>query len=485
MIAEFPFGPWLPDAIDFRNPGLEDARNVIPSPEGYQPALGPDAPSADVGATVLSAAVFERADGTRVTVCATAGDLHTVIGGTAVDSSLGLSLTAPIAFERFGSSIYATNKTGAWYLDDIESDTAFVAASWTTPFGSVVGRVGDFLMMGDLTDTDASDAPFRIRWSPFNDPQGDWQSDIALQSDAVDMPASYGRVTGIGPGTFGTIFQKNAISRISYTGGTSVFAKVLVDVERGCIAPRSLVTVGDRHYFLSHDGFFYTNGGQSIPISRGRVWRWFLQEAETTYLPDVAGAVDWPNRCIFWNIPGSDGSPAGLICFNWETENWSHIELMFDTIFASGRDGVTLEGVAAIYSNLDTMPVSLDSPEFAARGRSIAVFIGGELSQLSGSPLEATLETGEFQPKPGKRFYTREITPIITNANENTRVKIGYRERSNDTVTYSMESSLGPAGFAPVSADGRYMRASFRIPAGTSWTDAYGFQADGSVSGAT
>lgn len=485
MISEFPFGTWLPDAIDFRNPGLEEALNVIPSPEGYQPALGPDVAAADVGATVLSAAVFERADGTRVTVCATSGDLHTVISGVVSDSSLSLSITEPVAFERFGVSIYASNKTGTWFLDDIETDTVFVAASWTIPFGAVLGRVGDFLIMGDLTDTDASDAPFRIRWSPFNDPQGEWETDIATQSDAIDMPQSYGRVTGIGPGTFGVVFQKNAISRISYTGGTNVFAKVLTDVERGCIAPRSLVTVGDRHYFLSHDGFFYTNGGQSIPISRGRVWKWFLGQAETAFLSSVAGAVDWTNRCVFWTVPGSGGSPVGILCFNWETEGWSHIELAFDAIFASGRDGVTLEALAVTYPDLDAMTISLDSPEFAARGRSVGVFIGGEMFQLSGSPLESVMETGEFQMAPGKRAFVREITPLITNADENTTVKIGSRTRSNETLTYSMEVPLGPTGFAPVSVDGRYLRASFRIPAGTTWTDAYGFQADASVSGAT
>ncbi len=485
MITEFRFGPWLPDAIDFKNPGLEDALNVIPSPEGYQPALGPDTASANVGAAVLSAAMFERADGTRVTVCATAGDLHTVINGTVTDSSLGLSLTDPVAFERYGSSIYATSKSGVWYLDDIEADNTFAAESWTIPHGAVIGRVNDFLFMGDLTDTDSSDAPFRIRWSPFNDPQGEWETSIATQSDAVDMPEGYGPVTGIGPGTYGVIFQKNAISRISYTGGTAVFAKVIVDRERGCIAPRSIVTVGDRHYFLAHDGFFYTDGGPAQPISRGRVWRWFLENSQATYSSAVSGAVNWPDRCILWSIQGDSGAPIGLLCFNWETENWSHIDLTFDAIFASGRDGVSLEDVAATYSNIDTMPVSLDSPEFAARGRSVGVFVGGEMSQLAGSSLGAMFETAEWQPAPGKRSFVREISPLITNASEDTTVKVGGRVRSNDAISFSSDVSLGPAGFAPVNFDARYLRAQFRIPAGTNWTDAYGFQADYSVSGAT
>lgn len=483
MIAEFKFGPWLPDVIDYRNPGLEDAVNVLPSPDGYQPALGIGTSDADVGATVLSAAAFLRSDGTRVNVCATAGDLHTIVNGTITNAGLLLTLGEPVMFTRFGASIYATCKTGTWYLNDIETDVSFIAASWTVPKGAVIGRIGDFLFMGDLTDTDASDAPFRIRWSPFNNPQGNWVTSIADQSDAVDMPSVYGRVTGIGPGTTGIIFQKNAISRISYTGGTNVFAKRDIDLERGCIASRSIVTVGDRHYFLAHDGFAFTDGGPSQSISRGRLWRWFIAEAEAAFLADVEGAVDWTNRCILWTIPGAGRTPKGAICFNWETGNWSRIDIAFDVIFASGNDGISLEAMAVTYPNIDTMPISMDSPEFLARGRSVGVFVSGVLSQIAGAPLESVLITGEFQAAPGKRAFVREVTPLITS--ESTMVMLGGRERTNENVTYSTEAALGPSGFAAVNVDARYIRARFRMPAGTVWYDAYGFQADASVSGAT
>ena len=37
MITEYKFGPWLPEVTDYKNPGLEDAKNMVPSPSGYQP----------------------------------------------------------------------------------------------------------------------------------------------------------------------------------------------------------------------------------------------------------------------------------------------------------------------------------------------------------------------------------------------------------------------------------------------------------------
>lgn len=483
---EYQFGPWLPDVTDFRNPGLEECFNVIPAPGGYQPAVGADTAIADVGATVLSAAMFERADGTRVTVCATAGDLHTVVGGTVVDSTLALTLTDFVAFARYGDAVYATEKNGGtWVLADIDVNTTFVAAANVIPSGRCMFRVDDFLMMGNLTDTDASDAPFRIRWSPYNNPGGDWETSVALQSDAVDMPSEFGPVIGGAGWSFGLILQRYGISRIDYRGGASVFAKEVVDKERGCVSSASVVTVGDRVYFLSDDGFFYSDGGPAQPISRGRVWVWFTQNVGQSFFEKVQGAVDWPNRCVVWSIPDEDGASSGLLYFNWETGWWSLVDVRPDCVFSSGRDGLTLEQVSAIYPDLDAMPVSLDSPAFKSRGRSVAAFIAGELVQLSGDTLAAHFATGEFQIEPGKRAFVSEVTPILTNAAETTTVQLTGRTRQTDTLVSTADVATGPIGFAPFNFDGRYFRVVVNVPAMTDWRDAYGFQMEAQVSGAT
>jgi hypothetical protein len=485
VIEEFRFGPWLPDAVDHRNPGLEVCTNAIPGPSGYKPMRGPAAAGFDVGAPVLSAAQYSRGDGTRIIVCATAGDLHVVAGTTINDSGLSLALTEPVVFERFGSSVYASNKAGVWYLDDIDTDVAFVAAAWTVPAGRTMARIADFMFMGDLTDTDASDAPFRVRWSPFNNPQGEWETDIATQSDAVDMPPSFGRVMAIGGGTSGLIFQRTGISRIFYTGGASVFSKELIDQERGCAATFSLVKVGESFYFLSDDGFFVTEGTSARPISRGRVWEWFLANSDQAYLGNVQGAVDLNNRCVVWTLMASDGAFNGLIFYNWETEWWGYATLPVDCALASTRAGLSLEDVAALYSNLDTMPISLDSPEFAARGRSFAVFIDGEYQELSAAPLAMSMETGEFQPQPGRRAFVRAVTPLILNEDETTLVTLGGRNRQNTIYTTQADVALGPTGYAPFNFDARYFRVAISVPEGDEWDDAYGFQVDFDVSGET
>jgi len=480
-----PFGPWLPDVTDHKNPGLEVCRNALPGPGGYRAAPSASTASASTpgNARVLSAASFLRTNSQRMTVCATAGDLHVIIGSTVTNSGLTLSLTEPVSFSRFGAAIYATNKSGAWKLDNIETDDTFAAASNTIPFGRAMARISDFLFMGNLTDIDTSDRPLRIRWSPFNNPGGEWETDIGTQSDAVDMPADLGPVMGITGGNTGIIFQRNGLSRIVYTGGASVFAKQEVDRERGLVSSLSLAQVGDRVFYLSDDGFFVTDGGPGESISRGRIWEWWLANAAGAHFDKVQAAVDWPNRCVFWTVPGDTGQTVALLCHNWETGNWSVLDMAPEYIFASGRDGVTLEQVSAIYPDLDAMPISLDSPEFLARGRSLAGFFGGDLCQITGDSLPAQFETGEFQPAPGRRAFVREVTPIITDDAASARVTLRGRDDQRSILRAQADVALGSMGFAPMAFDARYFRVAVSLPAGAVWTDAFGFQMDMEVSG--
>jgi hypothetical protein len=483
-VIEFRFGPWLPDATDYKNPGLEVCKNALPSPGGYQPALGPSSALADVGAPVLSARSFERKDATRIVVCATAGDLHVIIGGVVTNSGLALTLTAAPVFEQFGASIWATEKNGGtWVLANVESGSTFVAVTNIMPSAKALWRVGDFLFAGNLIDTDTSDQPYRIRWSPYNNPGGDWETDIGTQSDAVDMPFEYGPVMGGSGWGFAVILQRTGISRIVYTGGTSVFNKEVVDRQRGCSSSASIVAVGDRVFFLADDGFFYTDGGPSQPISRGRVWRWFLENVGQTYLENVKGAVDWPNRCVVWTLPNEDGVIFGRLYFNWETEQWSYVDGIVDCLFASGKEGLTLEQVAALYPDLDDMTLSLDSPLFRASGRLLAAFINGEQVTLTGDTLEFEAEVGEMQVVPGQRCYVTEVMPLITNPDSTTRVELRGRTTQNEDYAQSSEESTGPLGFAPFNFDARYYRVRFVVPAGTLWRDAYGFQIEAGASG--
>lgn len=509
MIAEFQFGEWLPDRVDYNNPGLEICRNVIPSPRGYQPAKSAVSEGTTVSGALVGASGFERADGTPVIVAATVSDLYVIVSGTSFASSLSLSLTTAdqVSFAQFNSKIYATTKNGdMWVLDNIESDTTFASATGSPPSANAIGRISDFLVVGDLNDIDSSDAPYRIRWSQFNNPDGTWGTDIATQTGAVDLDAQQGPVTAISGGSFGMVFQKNGISRLTYTGGGAVFDLELYEKNRGCVAPKSVVRVGDVAYFLSTDGFFATDGTSVQSISQGKTWEWFVQNIDQTNLKRVIGATHWESRCVVWLVPTSD-TTFQQMWWNWETGSWSTVDEGLTYIVETGLSGLSLEEVSAIYPNLDTMGPSLDSSEFLASGRALGGFVEGvspgaysdgysdgyakggsgvsSFVSLTGSSLEAELGGGSLQFKKGRRTYVRSVTPLIEIEDAAITVALECRDKMTQSSSASTSAIVGNLGFSPFSHDARYFRCGFTIPAGAAWSDAYGYQIDYSVGGRT
>ena len=88
----------------------------------------------------------------------------------------------------------------------------------------------------------SSDQFFRVRWSAFNNPQATWGTDIATQMGYVDMPSRFGVVTGLSGGEIGLILQKYAVHAFDYVGGRSAFNARIIDEERGCVSPASIVS---------------------------------------------------------------------------------------------------------------------------------------------------------------------------------------------------------------------------------------------------
>ena len=480
MSDELLFGEWLPDVRDYKNPGLLTCRNAIPTSNGYQPVLEPVETGATIPGTVLQARGFTREDGSPVACVATTADLYLVVSGTVTASSLSLALSddAFVVFERFGDAIYATSKEGGtWVLPDIETSTTFSVAPGTPPQANAMGRIGDFLIMGDLEDIDASNAPYRIRWSQFNNPGGSWGTDIATQSGATPLDPEYGPITAISGGRSGLIFQRKAISRLTYTGGGTVFDLSLYETNNGCIAPNSVVQIGGNVYYLSSDGFTVTDGSNVSTISRGKVWDFFLDRVIKAYLKFVKGVADYKNRCIVWSFPDfRDRFATSQLWYNWETSQWSYVQISTQAMLESAKDGVTGEQFAVLYPNPDAVPqVSPDSPEFAAQDRDVAFIISNKLTRLTGDALEAEFETGDYQPSPGRRSFIREVHPLAVSDINNFRLKVGTRDRTSRSWEF-FSKKAGPLGYAPFNVDGWNFRLNLTIPRGEVWSDAIGLQ---------
>ena len=491
MIQDFPFGEWLPDQPEYQNPGILTAENVWAGGAGYQPIPAPRAKTQSVTGTVRGAERYDLPDGTPLIVVGTTTDLFVIRGSVVWPSGLALGLGADDwwTFAPFGRSVYAMCRThGLFKLPSILTGTAFVAGTGSPPKASSIDAVGDFLMAGNLIESGGADEPYRVRWSSFNNPDAAWDNDIARQSGAVDMPSRFGPVSRVVGGAFNLIFQESGISRIWYTGGPTTFAKELIEDDRGCAAPKSIVRVGGAAYFLAHDGFCRTSGAGSENLSSGRVWDWFKDRSNAAQIRSVQGAVNWRTRSIIWSFAssGSDALNAQLI-YNLSTQRWTSATIQADMLVGGAQIPIDIDTTDASVvgdDDLDVLGPSFDSPEYESQGRILSCLIGGVLHEFSGPNMQATFETGDMQPVSGRRSFIRHAMPLVDTVSPSVVCAIAGRDRQGDPVSYSLPSRQGEHYFCPLVSDARFHRLRMRIPAGEVWTKAQGMQVDYEVSGA-
>lgn len=482
-VAEIPFGEWMPDAPDFKNPGCVVADNVIPSTGGYDPFLAPVGQGETVTGSVVGAAQFY--DNSSASLLVGGTDNRLFIRRASITETTGLtSIGSGEAwdFARFNDFVFATAVNNApQYLTDIDTDNTWSAAPGSPPNAKRCAKVANFLMLGNVAG-----APSRIHWSALNNPTGDWTADRLSQAGFVDLSPEYGAVQRIVGGRYATVFQEQGIQRLSYVGAPKVWQDSVISSSRGTTAPFSVVTIGYLSYYLSQDGFRVTNGSADEPIGTQRVNKWFFDTVSQARIGETHGAVDWQNESIVWAFKTQDGNYDRLIIYSWAQNRWSTGTVSIGWLVNDTKDAVTLEDLDTLYGNLDTMPLSLDAVEFKSGLARLAGFVNGdttaEYSTFTGSALEATWETGEAQPQPGRRVFVDEVYPKIDtdSANELVRLKMRDNQRAQ---TISAQKEVGWGGFAPVRGEGQTISVEVVKPAGTNWTDAVGIEANYMIAG--
>ena len=386
-------------------------------------------------------------------------------------------------FTQFGSLAIAVNGVDAPQKFDLAAGTNFADLGGSPPVGTYIATVREFVVMGKIGST-----PQRVQWSPFNNAEGTWGSVPSTQADYQDLPDG-ANVTGVVGGEYGLIFSESAIRRMTYEGSPTVFRFDKIGGEVGCSVPNSIATIGDVTFFLHKSGFYSISGGQQLkPIGFGRVDRTFWGEFDEANMHRCSAAID-PVRGLYvlsYPASGSGGTPNRMLVYNFRADRWSRVETSVEMIFSGISIGaVTLEGLDAYSTNIDTLPYSLDSSFWA--GASSLLLYGFDTSHKSGSfsgaALEATVETGEFNPGSGRRAYVRALRPLVDGGTP--YIALGSRETQQAAVAYQGEVGLTGAGLAPVRASGRYFRVKMRIAAGDTWTHIQGIDdLDVRVSGA-
>lgn len=447
-----PFAEWTPDEPNALRSNLVVAENVIPAEKAYRPwpTFCADERTA-VGA--LDAFTAFAANGQHRIIVGFPDRLEDWQG-----ANLGSGYSATEwSFDQWGTETLATNTTDG--LQVAEIDGTFATAT-EAPKARYVAQMGEFVILAGTEDN-----PYRYFNSGINDRTswafdpvtGDTPFDPLTQADVADMPREYGAITGITGGDYATIFQERGISRVVYTGGQSIFRVDTFEEEKGCIAPKSIVTYGHRDYFISQDGPNIWNGQSAVPVANGKYRRWFMHNFDHADAVDVRGVLDRRNNCVIWYW-----KDCGLL-YSFEENRATFI-----------RFKATMDVI--INAPANQWCGDAEAYEWGDVNEALFGLADGAYGAFVGPNSEATIETGGFEISPQSRAFLTELWPIVDSAG-GIYGSIGSRDqRLGDCLELSKEAMQTPSGMIPVRASGRAYRVRLRIPEGVCWRHAQGVE---------
>lgn len=468
------FGEWTPDLPDIDNPGALTATNVYPAQGFYRPFKDFVPYSTSLSGTCIGGATVYGLDGSAHLFAGDGTGIYKLSAGSNAFARVASGLTATdyVSFTQFGDRVIYANGNSALLKFDLASDTSFSAIA-TAPVASYVGVVGDFLVAVKIASN-----PQRVEW-PGIDSTGPWGTNAATLADDQDVVGTHGEATGFVGGDYGLVFFKRAIGRMDFVGAPLAFQFRIVERQRGTRCPGSIAAIGQMVFFLAEDGFYMWNGSQAVPIGEGKIDRTFLDDFDQTYESRVKAGIDPINKMYVCAYPGTGsvtGSPNRMMVYHWPTGRWSRVEMSLEGLLPTvGGFGITLDGLDAIYSSIDAIPLSLDSPAFQAGGTVFGGFnTGHRFGFFNGANLAATLETKEGQVFEGHRAFVNSTRAVIDGGNP--MIAIGHRQRQTDSVTYATAVGQNAIGEHPQRVNNRYLRGKMTTDAGSVWSKAVGVE---------
>ena len=106
------------------------------------------------------------------------------------------------------------------------------------------------------------------------------------------------------------------------------------------------------------------------------------------------------------------GAQSYVLIYNFALDKWSEAEFTADGLFPGFTSSTGLDTLAATYTNIDTMTISLDDPRWRGGAPAMYLVQSGELGTFDGDNLAATMEGSFSEYVPGRVTRFRAIRPI-------------------------------------------------------------------------
>lgn len=485
-LRPIPFGDFTPDLPEFENGGGSvNIKNVLPSAQGYRPMPGPTVFGDALTARCQGAITATQNNGTVRTYAGDVTNLYRLVDGVWTDAS-GTTYSCPSdaawEFVKFKEQIIAANISDAVQEVALGSSTfADLFTSTLKPKAAHIGTTDDFLICGNV-DEGGTIYPGRVRWSALDDIT-DMDQDAATQSDFQDYP-EFGAVQAIrGFGRDAVVFQETAVRTLRYEGTPTVFRADVLEQGRGAVSPQSVISFGRFTFYLSVDGFYMFDGGQSHPIGAEKVDNWFYDNADAQYIRSATfGAIDPSRALVMWAFRSNSATPSAPLCdrilaYSWVTKKWTLIETTTECLFNDLSKGVTLEGLDDLFSTLEDVTPSMDDRFWAGGLALLSGFDSShQLINYNGDALTAELDTKEIQHHPGRMSFVDAVRPLVEGTDATITVTPITRDKLNEAATVGTAESLNGIGEADPRSVARFHR--YRIGIADGFDHAQGVQVE-------
>lgn len=469
------FGEWRPDSPPLSS-GAREAKNVIAESDHYRPFNSLRVSTDPLTNRCHGALAVTNRTGTNEIFAGDSSKLYKLssnsfsnVSRAAGYSSINDNNWQLLQFQKY---VIATNGVDPLQSWNLESSTSFVDVTGSPPKARVMGIVGRFLVLGDLTnDTDLGTTNLGIRWSSIDNPLGSWANSATTQAGAQELKDGGAIQAIIGFDNYGIIIQERAIRRMTYVGGDVIFTFDKIQSDRGSPLMYSINSYGNNIFYIGDDGFKMMNSqGGIVSIGESKVDRYFWENFDNNYRFRVSSAIHKEHNLALWAFPdrnANNGQPNKIIAYNWHSGKWSLIEQEVDVLFNALTLSYTLEQLD-VFGTLDQLPFSLDSRAWTQSKSFAGAFDAShKMGFFDGAAMPAEIESGEFQISQGLRGEITQLTSIVNgNGGTNTSYCIGVRDSKTADVSYSAPFVPNQSGKVHLRRSGMFHRIKVKISGG-------------------
>lgn len=462
------YGKFLPDLPEHASPGVSEAINLYPGPNGFRPVGQFIAHTEALPLPCKGASAFVSPGGRQVIIAGTAEALYRQedLGWTEISNGYALGDEDRWRFVQFGPIAIVSNGIDPPLKVNLENDA--VADLGGTPLTMQAMAVVSNFVVG----TQIGGVVNRIAWSGENN--AEWWTYAQRKSDFNDFPDG-GEVTGVIGGEIGLILQRNAVRRMAYVGGNVLFRFDKISTNFGCATVHSVAQHGDLAFWYAETGFKMWDGAQIKSIGFERVDESFGRLYGLLDYSKLSTTVDGQRSIVCW----STGYKMWL--YNWLLDAWTVIDHEAQIITARAGRVVSLDErdpAVGVTDDIIENPGldDFDTARFIAGDPIFYVFTEGAMGTFNGENMAARIAGRVVEMVEGRDARVQRIRPM-TDAVSGITVRLDARQRLGDPAQRRDFATLQASGEMPVRSRGRFVKAFIDIAADNDWTYLQGLDA--------